>query len=134
MRKLKRTEVPAYKALLYTQQRGRCLLCGGKLPPETAKQALDHNHFTGEVRGLLHMGCNKIEGSVLHTIGTWGGVGKDYSAVLPVLRNLIEYLESPGQGVIYHLHKTPEEKREADNAKRRRQYAAKRAASFIKGR
>lgn len=132
MIKLKRTEVLAFKQKLYVLQRGRCLLCNGKLPLESAKQALDHNHITGEVRGLLHMGCNKIEGSVFHTVGTWGGVGKDYSQVLPVLRNLINYLESPGHGVLYHLHKTPEEKQEADKAKRRRQYAAKKAAERIK--
>lgn len=133
MRKLKRTEVPEFKRTLYVKQKGRCLLCNGKLPPEQSRQALDHNHKTGEVRGLLHLGCNKIEGSILHTVGTWGGVGKEYDVVRPVVENLLRYWDTAGEGVIYHLHKTEEEKRLADNAKRRKQYAAKKAASRLRG-
>lgn len=42
-------------------QDGKCLICGG--PPTVGRTgkpcfAVDHNHDTGEVRGLLCNGCN----------------------------------------------------------------------------
>lgn len=132
MRKLKRTEVLQFKRSLHEKQGGLCLLCGGALGTDMSKVALDHNHITGECRGLLHLGCNKVEGSVFNTVARWGGVGKDYAKALRVLRNLITYLESSGTGVIYHLHKTEEEKREERNRKAREARARVKAkAAYI---
>ena len=39
--------------LLYSEQEGRCAICGGE-----KKLSVDHNHDTGTVRGLLCVGCN----------------------------------------------------------------------------
>jgi len=47
-----------YKTLL-AKQDGVCALCGR--PPESERQlwfAVDHDHQTGKIRGLLHNGCN----------------------------------------------------------------------------
>lgn len=43
---------------LYQAQKGKCAICGGK---QTSGENLDvdHNHKTGEVRGLLCHSCNK---------------------------------------------------------------------------
>lgn len=37
-------------------QGGGCAICGG--PPKRARLGVDHNHITGEVRGLLCELCN----------------------------------------------------------------------------
>ena len=44
-----------YDAML-KKQRGKCAICGGK---EWRNLAVDHNHETGAVRGLLCSVCNK---------------------------------------------------------------------------
>jgi hypothetical protein len=41
---------------LYEQQGGKCAIC--KKPPGTRRFHLDHNHKTGEIRGLLCFSCN----------------------------------------------------------------------------
>ena len=112
MRKLKSTEVTPFKQRLYRKQEGICPLCLLPLPKEPSKYALDHDHVTGEVRGVLHMGCNKAEGNIFNAVGRWGKVGKDYDAVIPYLERLLAYYQAPRSGVIYHLHKSPEEKEE----------------------
>lgn len=127
MRKLKRTEVNAFKQGLHKKQKGVCPLCLRELPKELSKCALDHNHETGEVRGLLHMGCNKVEGSVYHAMATWGGLGKDYTKAIPFLERLSEYMKSAGEGVIYHLHKSPEEVAEATRKRNNARARARRA-------
>ena len=41
--------------LMYTEQRGRCAICG---KTEKKRLAVDHDHVTGEIRGLLCGSCN----------------------------------------------------------------------------
>lgn len=71
---------------LYEEQQGLCDGCG-QMPPGGGKGNannrlfVDHNHKTGEVRGLLCQGCNA---SV--------GLAKDSPEVL---RKLAKYLEKP---------------------------------------
>lgn len=53
---------------MYKEQGGKCALCG--LPEKatngdkTARLCIDHDHDTGEVRGLLCRGCNHILGAI----------------------------------------------------------------------
>lgn len=39
------------------EQRNACAICG-TIPPSIADLVIDHNHHTGEVRGLLCLACN----------------------------------------------------------------------------
>src|SRR5690625_750265 len=130
MRRLKRTEVRQFKQDLIKQQGGVCPLCLGELPKELSKVALDHDHTTGECRGVLHLGCNREEGSVFNTIARWEGQGKDYSAVIPFLERLLEYLNANRNGVVYHRHKTDQEQREA-RIRRARQVRTRRKAKQV---
>lgn len=41
------------------QQKGKCAICGNKKHPKGRKFAVDHNHDTGEVRGILCGNCNQ---------------------------------------------------------------------------
>lgn len=131
MRKLKRTEVLDFKKELHAKQGGLCPLCLKPLGSDFSKIALDHCHVSGECRGVLHLGCNKTEGSMFNSIGRWGGVGKDYDAVIPYLERLLEYIKTYRTGVIYHLHKSEDEKREQRNRKAREARARKKAAERI---
>lgn len=131
MVKLKRSEVTKFKQGLWDKQKGVCPLCLKDLPQELSKCALDHNHVTGECRGLLHLGCNKVEGNLFNSIGRWGGVGKDYSLVIPYLERLLAYIKTAKTGRIYHLHKTEDELREQRNKKARQAYARAKAKTRL---
>ena len=132
MRKLKRTEVREFKRGLVKAQSGVCPLCLEALPADLSKTALDHDHLTGECRGVLHLACNKVEGSVFNTVARWGRQGKDYSKVLPFLERLVQYLRESSTGVIYHLHKSPEEIREKRNRDARLRRARAKAKALVK--
>jgi hypothetical protein len=65
---------------LMTLQQGRCAICRRR--PRAKRLAVDHNHGTGRVRGLLCEPCNR---RVL-------GGGHDS---LQILKNAVYYLEHP---------------------------------------
>jgi hypothetical protein len=68
-----------YQRLLEAQD-GKCAICRRK--PGAKRLAVDHDHTTGEVRGLLDRGCNR---DVL------GHLREDTEA----LQRAIEYLNDP---------------------------------------
>lgn len=53
--------IEEYEAM-FTEQRGRCALCGepekASLHGKVTRLTVDHDHDTGEVRGLLCRRCN----------------------------------------------------------------------------
>lgn len=49
---------------LMSKQEGRCALCGTELGYPDKNTCIDHNHLTGEVRGLLCSTCNRHLGFV----------------------------------------------------------------------
>ena len=46
-----------YYDTLFKKQGGVCYICGN--PPGKKKLAVDHNHVTGKIRGLLCNNCNR---------------------------------------------------------------------------
>ena len=50
-----------YDAQLATQG-GGCAICGKPPKPGGRRLAVDHNHRTGEVRGLVDAACNRMLG------------------------------------------------------------------------
>lgn len=77
-----------YEALL-RMQGGRCYICGRKSP--SRRLAVDHDHETGEVRGLLcpdpERGCNHKVVGPLEANSVDGG--------LAAAKRLVAYLEDP---------------------------------------
>ena len=50
---------PIDYAEMYANQSGECAICGVQQKDEDRRFAVDHNHETGKVRGLLCASCNK---------------------------------------------------------------------------
>jgi len=55
-RGIKGMTVEKYDAMLKSQK-GKCALCGN--PPKKIRLSVDHNHKTGNIRGLLCYRCNR---------------------------------------------------------------------------
>jgi hypothetical protein len=67
---------------LWAANDGRCHICTTQLTVEHSGYAIDHNHETGEVRGLLCPTCNSGLGHFKDSVG--------------VLEAAIEYLKAKG--------------------------------------
>lgn len=76
---------PAEYKLIWVAQRGCCFIC--HRPFKTRLPAIDHNHFTGEVRGLLCTGSQDPK-----TCNRMIGFHKDNPAVF---ERAAEYLRNP---------------------------------------
>lgn len=77
-----------YEALL-AAQKGRCALC--RRVPRSRRLAVDHDHVTGRVRGLLcsdsERGCNHVVVGIIESASVDGG--------LEMARRIVDYLEHP---------------------------------------
>lgn len=49
-------------ARMFNTQSGKCAGCGDNLGSNDVRIHVDHNHYTGDVRGLLCQGCNNALG------------------------------------------------------------------------
>lgn len=103
MRKLSRAMMPAWKVRqLKVVQGGLCALCGRPVDLSQPKEGVvDHDHDTGEIRGVLHRSCNSGEGKVANAAGSWIAKSMSYSAIRAALKQLLAYYERPGTGLIY---------------------------------
>lgn len=120
MPKIPRTAMRTYMLRWLKEQGGLCPLCGKPIDITVKGEGVvDHDHDTGEVRGVLHRSCNAAEGKIANAAGRWGAGSMSYAAILPFLKNVVDYLSKPGKGFIYPTHKTPEEKRIERNRKAR---------------
>ena len=104
-RKLKPSEVKDYREQLLAIQNHMCLLCDEII--EDGKAVLDHDHKTGHIRGVLHRGCNAMEGVLVNNMArnlmTW--------ARLELLFERIRWYQEQQQPVIHPTHRTPEQRR-----------------------
>jgi len=114
------------------KQGGNCPLC--TLPidlREKGAACLDHNHQTGEVRGVLHRSCNAALGKMEHAVGRWGSKDGSYAAMVPWIRRAVAYYDKPGLGVMYPMHKTADELKLDRNKRAREARAAKKAKIML---
>lgn len=133
LRKLARSTMPSWKARQVKLQGGACPLCG--LPIDLkikGEGAIDHDHESGEIRGVLHRSCNAAEGKVANAAGRWGAKSMDYAVLVPWLERLITYYKQPGCGLIYHTHLTEDEKRLKRNATARKARATRSARTVVR--
>lgn len=84
----------------------------------TSDVVVDHDHITGQIRGVLSRGANGMEGKVANAVGRWGGTGMDYAKIIPMLERLVEYLKREPLPYIYPTHLSEAEKKQkAGNAR-----------------
>jgi hypothetical protein len=84
-------------------QGGVCAVC--KTAPTTRRLAVDHDHHTGFIRGLLCFRCNKFV------------VGRHREPTL--LRNAAQYLKAPPAFGVLGQHEVPEDRRKSGNRRRK---------------
>lgn len=102
--KLKYRQVPEYRQSILQAQDQCCALCTDVIIDDAV---LDHDHSTGEIRGVLHRGCNallgKIENNMIRNRVDLGRLSK-------ISANLITYLVADGTDLIHPTYKTKEER------------------------
>lgn len=81
--KIKATEY----ANMFRCQEGKCAICGETTPGDNLH--IDHNHETGDVRGLLCMKCNTLI-----------GLAREKTSVL---QEAISYLENEGHPSRFYI-------------------------------
>ena len=113
---------------LQTVQHGLCPLCNLRIDTTIKGEGvLDHDHDTGEIRGVLHRSCNAAEGKISNAAARWGAKSSSYVDIIPYLESLVQYLKQPGTGMMYAMHKTADEKKDDRNRKVREARAAAKA-------
>lgn len=133
MRKLARSQMPSFRVRKLKEQGGLCPLCGKPIDLKIKGEGvIDHDHDSGEIRGILHRSCNAAEGKVANAAGRWGAGGMAYGLIIPWLENMLAYLKQPGCGMIYPTHLTDDEKRLKRNANARKARATGTAARALR--
>lgn len=139
--KITRPQLYAITMQLLKAQGGLCLVCQKSINVKTAGRAsdycCDHDHETGEVRGILHRSCNAALGKIDHAAGRWGAKSMKYEDIVPYLKQVVAYYETVQDnptGILYPNHKSPEQKAEAAKLKRRKAYAVNKAKATIQQR
>ncbi len=117
MSRLTQAQLKAWREQQLAVQKGRCALC--KETISTGEEVADHDHKTGELRGVLHRGCNAMLGHIennrpRHKLTSLVRLARFLSNVAKYIAH--DYTGQP----LYPTHRTPDEKREARNAKARK--------------
>lgn len=135
MRKLARSQMRSWVARRLQEQGGLCPLCGKPIDLHIKGEGIiDHDHDTGEIRGVLHRSCNAAEGKISNAAARWGCKSGAYSAIIEYLERVVSYLKQPGTGLLYYSHQTPDEKRDAANARVRARRAEAKAKLALRAR
>lgn len=121
--RLTSTSLPRWRAETLAAQDGRCALCG---MPITVKDpaVADHDHTTGQMRGVLHRSCNSLLGKLENNRARYGL--RDAVHFTKFLHGVVPYLaRRPGDDTpLYPTHRSADEKRDLRNLRARRARAA----------
>ena len=102
-----------------------CELCGGAFTA-TNPPVLDHDHATGQVRGVLHRGCNAMLGVIEN--GRARYILRDLPRLVRFLKAIPEYvMRRRPDAPLYPLHRTADEKRLLRNKRAKAARAARKA-------
>ena len=136
LNKLARTALPTWKIRqLKVHQDGLCGIC--RLPIDLSLKGegvVDHDHKTGEIRGVLHRSCNAAEGKIFNAAAAWGAKTTAQSSVEQYLINLLGYWRREHTGFMYPMHKSADDKREIRNKVVRERRAATKAKLALRSR
>lgn len=118
MKRLTRKEADALRRELIVKQDNRCALCRDTLDGKTA--CLDHDHRTGQVREVLCLNCNGIEGKIFNLCRRAKRQGTEALFLASVYDYWAKHGTENVNGFLHPTHKTADEKRLARNARARR--------------
>ena len=117
MNRIKPKDIKLLREQWLKEQSNKCLLCDELILP--GEQVLDHDHKTGQLRGVLHRGCNAYIGALENN--------QKRNRITPVrlemiLKNFLTYVNDL-KPQLHPSHRTLEEKqlRAKTRAKKRRQ-------------
>lgn len=121
MRRITRGEVADIRAKILAAQGFKCAVCGRSLRVGKSRggAALDHDHDTGVIRGVLCVTCNGGEGKVKRTAIRYGGGALNWNKWLRDLMAYLAFHGSPRTTYIHPTHLTDQEKRLKRNKKAR---------------
>lgn len=126
--RLSAAKLKVWREATLAAQKNVCALCG--MPMTSSDVAVaDHDHTTGQLRGVLHRSCNALLGNIENNRVRYGL--RSDSQLAGMLRNVVPYLllRRDDETPLYPSHRTPEEKRVARNTKARKARAAARKAT-----
>lgn len=134
LRKLARSQMRAWaQRHLKVVQGGLCPLCCKPIDLTIKGEGvIDHDHDTGQIRGVLHRSCNAAEGKAANAVSRWGSKDSSYQAIIAFMERLLAYWKQEPTEFIYPMHLTPEEKAAKAKLKARVRAAEKRAVVRIK--
>ena len=121
MKRLTAAQLAPYRAKKLAEQGGRCALCGEAVAP--GEEVTDHDHASGEIRGVLHRGCNAMLGHLENNRARNKLTSPTKFARF--LANIASYLAARREDPVYYpTHRTPDEKRDLKNKRARAARAA----------
>jgi hypothetical protein len=114
--KLRASEIRALRLELLAQQLNLCAICQEHLPADQA--VLDHCHTTGQIRAVLHRGCNMYIGALENNQKRNRISATKLACILANFQTYVAALKP----IVHPTHKTPEERiaRARKRAKARR--------------
>ena len=100
--KLKRSDLDSVRTELMVLQNNTCPICtrsfdGFNKSGTKLRACVDHDHKTGQVRGVLCSSCNAFEG-IVRQKALRQGLGHDLNKILI---NLVKYLEQEQHEMLY---------------------------------
>jgi hypothetical protein len=113
MQRLKNKEIALVRQAILIEQQGLCALCLEQI--EENKAVLDHCHKTGQIRGVLHRGCNALEGVIENALPR-------NLITLQRLQNILARLiwyQTQLKPQLHPSHKTADEKKQRAKARRK---------------
>lgn len=136
LRKIPRTAMRSWAARqVKIEQGGLCPLCNKPIDLTIKGEGvIDHDHDTGEVRGVLHRSCNAAEGKIANAAARWGAKSSNYTDIIAYLESVVAYLKRPGTGMMYPMHKSVEEKADAAKARLKARRAEAKAKLLMRSR
>lgn len=138
MRKITRGQLRSVTMKLAQEQNGVCALCNKPLDfsikgNKGNSVVCDHDHVTGVIRGALCRGCNGAEGKVTNAVARWAGIGlQNQVEIANWLERMVAYLRKPPTELIYHSHKSEDDKRAARALAQKKRRAAQSAKLAMK--
>lgn len=115
MKRIKQSEIQAYRLAYMDEQLGKCDICQINLAGRVMN--LDHEHKTGKLRSVLCRECNTLLGKVENFLNTYGHPrGQMF---LSRAWDYIQHYKKHPRDIYHPSYRTPEEKRLAKNARAR---------------